>query len=56
MKNLNIKSKIVKNIQDPNPLLQALIGPRQVGKTTLAKSIYEDWPYEKMMVLSLIHI
>jgi len=39
-----------KRLLEPNPRLQILLGPRQVGKTTAAISIFESWKDPKIMV------
>lgn len=33
-----------KNLQGKTHLIQAVVGPRQVGKTTLALQIFDQWP------------
>ncbi|MBI4238115.1 MAG: ATP-binding protein [Deltaproteobacteria bacterium] len=35
---------------EPAPLLQVLLGPRQVGKTTAARYIYDHWSGPKLMI------
>ncbi|MBI1882685.1 MAG: ATP-binding protein [Chlamydiae bacterium] len=37
-------------IRERNPLIQVLLGPRQVGKTTMAKAIFDEWAGPKFMV------
>lgn len=38
-----------KRLREKNPLIQILLGPRQVGKTTAAQAIYEEWNGPKIM-------
>lgn len=42
--------RLQKRLQENTPLLQVLLGPRQVGKTTSAQSIYNNWSGAKLMV------
>lgn len=39
-----------KRLMEPAPLLQILLGPRQVGKTTAAQQILAQWPSPKLMI------
>lgn len=41
---------LFKRLQEKSPLIQVLIGPRQVGKTTAAQSIYEQWNDAKVLI------
>lgn len=34
---------LLKRLQEPRRFIQALIGPRQVGKTTLARQVADEW-------------
>lgn len=36
-------------LRDKNPLIQILLGPRQVGKSTAAQAIFEDWSGPKIL-------
>lgn len=47
---LEQKTKIFKRLQENKPLIQVLMGPRQIGKTTLARQLYEEWEGSKIMV------
>ena len=38
------KSIISKRLRDPRLFIQALLGPRQVGKTTLARQVTQEFP------------
>ncbi len=40
---------IEKHLREKSPLIQMLLGPRQVGKTTAAKSIFSKWHGPKIM-------
>lgn len=42
--------KILSRLKEEKPLIQVLIGPRQVGKTTIAQKIYDSWQGHKHMV------
>lgn len=42
--------KILSRLREKKPLIQVLIGPRQVGKTTIAQKIHDEWPGPKYMV------
>lgn len=35
---------------EKNPLIQVLLGPRQVGKTTIAEALFNSWDGPKIMV------
>ena len=37
-----------RRLREKNPLMQILLGPRQVGKTTGAKAIFEAWAGPKI--------
>ncbi|MDO8494485.1 MAG: ATP-binding protein [Deltaproteobacteria bacterium] len=39
-----------KRLREESPLLQILLGPRQVGKTTAAEEIYKNWQGPKLLV------
>ncbi|MCP5464402.1 MAG: ATP-binding protein [Deltaproteobacteria bacterium] len=39
-----------KRFQEDNPLIQIILGPRQVGKTTLARDLFDKWQGPKVMV------
>lgn len=39
-----------KRLREKNPLIQVVIGPRQVGKTTAAEAIYDQWHGSKLMI------
>jgi len=41
---------LLKRLLEPLPLLQVLLGPRQVGKTTAATQIFQTWQGAKLMV------
>lgn len=34
---------LIKRLQEPRPLIQVIIGPRQVGKTTALLQIIKKW-------------
>ncbi len=44
-----IHSQIQSRLAQKKPLIQALIGPRQVGKTTVAQALFENWSGPKVM-------
>ena len=41
-------SQLVKSLRGGVNLIQAVIGPRQVGKTTLALQLFESWKGPKL--------
>lgn len=41
---------LLERLQEPKPLIQLLLGPRQVGKTTAARVIYDQWSGPKLLV------
>lgn len=41
---------IFNNLKERYPLIQVLIGPRQVGKTTVAKIVHSKWSGPKTMI------
>lgn len=45
-----LKKTLHQHLDESHPLIQVLIGPRQVGKTTLAKALFAEWAYPKIMV------
>jgi len=47
---LDFQKTIEKRLREKSPLLQILLGPRQVGKTTAAKCILKEWPGPKLMI------
>ena len=46
---LQFQKVLQKRLREKNPLLQILLGPRQVGKTTAAEAIYQEWSGKKIM-------
>ncbi|MBX7147456.1 AAA family ATPase [bacterium] len=44
------EKKLQARLLEDKPLLQILLGPRQVGKTTAARHIFEAWTGPKIMV------
>ncbi len=44
-----LKRIISERLQEQAPLIQVLLGPRQVGKTTTAKVIFDAWTGPKVM-------
>ena len=47
---LRFQSILSERLVEKTPLIQILVGPRQVGKTTAAKAIFERWKGPKIMV------
>jgi hypothetical protein len=47
---LKEKNKIINRFREDNPLIQVLLGPRQIGKSTLAKQIFDEWDGPKIMI------
>ncbi|MBI2345498.1 MAG: ATP-binding protein [Deltaproteobacteria bacterium] len=41
---------LFERLSEKAPLIQILLGPRQVGKTTAARAIYDRWPGPKSMI------
>lgn len=37
-------------LQEKTPLIQVVLGPRQVGKTTTAKAIFDVWKGPRLML------
>jgi predicted AAA+ superfamily ATPase len=48
--NEKLKQILHQRLEESNPLIQVLIGPRQVGKTTIAKALFDPWSQAKIMV------
>lgn len=46
----NFQNELQKRLEEKTSLIQVLIGPRQVGKTTAAQNIYEKWAGPKLML------
>ncbi|MFC1521078.1 ATP-binding protein [Elusimicrobiota bacterium] len=44
------QKKLYQRFREKAPLIQILIGPRQVGKTTAAQEIYRQWQGHKLMI------
>lgn len=38
----NLKSTLKRRLQEPSPLIQVILGPRQVGKTTAVKALLSE--------------
>ena len=47
---LAFQRTLEKRLGEKFPLLQILLGPRQVGKTTAAQAILRNWPGHKIMI------
>jgi predicted AAA+ superfamily ATPase len=43
----NFEFLLRERLGEPTPVIQVLLGPRQVGKTTGILRIFESWPGEK---------
>ncbi len=41
---------LTERLKEKTPLIQVLIGPRQVGKSTAAQAIFEQWKGPKLMI------
>lgn len=46
----NFESLLRERLAEPTPLIQVLLGPRQVGKTTGILRIFDSWPGKKHFV------
>lgn len=42
--------RIINRIQEPRIFIQVVLGPRQVGKTTLVNQMVKKYPFESLMV------
>lgn len=47
---MDLTSLLTIRSQESYPLIQVILGPRQVGKTTAAKSLFDTWSASKVMV------
>ncbi len=45
-----IYKQLLARLSEEKPLIQVLLGPRQVGKTSTAEKLYENWEGPKLMV------
>lgn len=45
-----LKTQILQRSQEPRRHLQVLLGPRQVGKTTLAKDLFDNFNGPKLFL------
>ena len=41
---------VINRIQEPRKFIQVILGPRQVGKTTLVNQLVQKYPFESMVV------
>ena len=42
------KSILLGRLEEPTPLIQAIVGPRQIGKTTGVRDVFSDWSGPKI--------
>lgn len=46
----NFQTTLKSRLKEKNLLIQIVIGPRQVGKTTAAQALYDQWEGPKLMI------
>lgn len=44
----SVVDNLIANLEVPNPLIQIIVGPRQVGKTTSVEHLMREWEYQSI--------